>query len=557
MAFDMKLLDAIQSKIDENWLLPEPYRDMFEALRLLEEEDFDDAHKRNDALRIKITKAIRECDPQYCDIFYEQYKRCLLFDAPHFLDAYLLYLEIDRPPKDRFYQPRRRIMKQVVDALQALVDDELDEVFLSMPPRVGKTTLIMFFETWLIGRDPERSNLYSAYSDTITNAFYQGILELINDPHTYKWADVFPGCKIADKNKQLETLNINRSKRYPSLTCRSLYGTLNGACDCNGFLISDDLIGGIEEALNKDRMVAAWTKVDNNLLTRAKEHAKILWCGTRWSMIDPIGVRMDLLVNDENYKDVRYKIINLPALDENDESNFDYDYGVGFSTDYYRRKRASFERNADMASWNAQYLQEPIEREGALFEADGFKYYDGELPPVEELSRIFMPIDPAFGGGDFVAAPIVYQFGDEGFVHDVVYSDCDKSITIPLLATKIIRHRVDRVQVEANKTTQSFAEELREELRKREYRCTITTKPAPNNKSKEVRIFERAPDIREHFLFRASGKREKSYELFMTNIFSFKILGKNKHDDAPDSMAMAADILDIRKNRVEIFQRPF
>ena len=168
-----------------------------------------------------------------------------------------------------------------------------------------------------------------------------------------------------------------------------------------------------------------------------------------------------------------------------------------------------------------------------------------------------MPVDPAFGGGDFVAAPIVYQYGDEGFVHDVVYSDCDKSITIPLLATKIIRHGVNRVQVEANKTTQSFAEELREELRKRDYRCTITTKPAPNNKSKEVRIFERAPDIREHFLFRASGKREKSYELFMTNIFSFKILGKNKHDDAPDSMAMAADILDIRKNRVEIFQRPF
>lgn len=162
-----------------------------------------------------------------------------------------------------FINPRRKVLKRAVDALQKLTDDELDELFISMPPRVGKTTILMFFVTWLIGRNSELSNLYSAYSDTITKAFYNGVLEIINDPVTYLWHDVFPNAKLVQTNSQDETINIDRKKRYPSLTCRSLYGTLNGACDCNGFEISDDLIGGIEEALNKDRLVSAWSKVDN------------------------------------------------------------------------------------------------------------------------------------------------------------------------------------------------------------------------------------------------------------------------------------------------------
>ena len=127
-----------------------------------------------------------------------------------------------------------------------------------MPPRVGKTTMLMMFVTWLVGRDSEKSNLYSAYSDVITSAFYNGCLEIINDPATYLWHDVFPTAKVVSTNAKDETFNIDRKKRYPSLTCRSLYGTLNGACDCNGLLLSDDLIGGIEEALNKDRLASAW-----------------------------------------------------------------------------------------------------------------------------------------------------------------------------------------------------------------------------------------------------------------------------------------------------------
>lgn len=550
----MRLLETIGKKIESEPYKIEAYDDYFSICRSVEEKDFEAAHKGNAWLRSMLAKNMK--DSGNITAFFELYKKTLLFDAKYDFDCYLLYLEINREPKDRFYQPRRKILLPLVQAMQDLADDKLDELFLSMPPRIGKTSLIMFFITWLLGKDPEKSNLYSAYSDTITSAFYNGVLEVINDPNTYLWHDVFPSSNIISTNSKDETLNIDRRKRYPSLTCRSLYGTLNGACDCNGFLISDDLIGGIEEALNKDRLVAAWSKVDNNFLPRAKEFAKRLWVGTRWSIIDPAGIRMELLKNDKRFANVRYKIINVPALDEKDESNFDYDYGVGFSTEYYRQRRASFERNNDMASWLAQYMGQPIEREGTLFTPEDFRFYNGELPNCEP-DRVFMAIDPAFGGGDFVAAPICFQYGDDVYVHDVVFDDGDKRITLPLLVDAIGKYEVAACQIEVSKATSGYKDELAAKLKEKNLRINLISKAASPLKAKEQRIFDKAPNIRENMIFRESGKRSKAYELFIQNVFSFKMFGKNKHDDAPDSLAMAIDLAFGRQREAKVFTRMF
>lgn len=549
-----KISESILRAIERRPADFDAYQDLFSLCRDWASEDHAAAHKANNLLRGKLlTQAAKGQEGS----FYGLWRKSLLFEAPDDFDCYLTYLEIDRKASERFYLPRKRIMGKVVQNLQRLADDKLDELFISMPPRVGKTSILMFFTTWLIGRNSEASNLYSAYSDVITAAFYRGVLEILQDPTTYLWRDVFPNAKLVETNAKDETLNIDRRKRYPSLTCRSLYGTLNGACDCNGFEISDDLIGGIEEALNKDRLMSAWSKVDNNLLPRAKEKAKILWCGTRWSMVDPAGIRMELLQNDEKFRNRRFEIMNLPALDENDESQFCYDYGVGFSTEYYRQRRASFERNNDMASWTAQYMGQPIERDGALFSPGDFRYYNGTLPDGEP-DRIFMAVDPAFGGGDFVAAPVCYQYGNDVYVHDVVYDDGDKRVTQPLLVAAIMKHNVQAAQFEATKATMDYKEGVEEQLKAKGYRLNITTKAAPTDKAKFQRIFDKAPDIRENMVFLESGKRSKAYSLFMQNVFSYTMFKKSAHDDAPDSLTMAMNMVrSLDGNRISVFARPF
>lgn len=488
---------------------------------------------------------------------YELVKQTYLWAAPKDFDSYLVYLEWNRKPEERFYLPRRRVIKPFVESLQALADDELDELFLSCPPRVGKTSLLMFYMTWTIGRNSEQANLYCAYSDVITSAFYNGVLEIINDPVTYTWHEIFPGAELVATNSKDETLNIDRRKRYASLTCRSLYSTLNGAVDVNGILMSDDLISGIEEAMSKDRLTAAWSKVDNNLLTRAKSGCKILWCGTRWSLTDPIGQRIDTVLNNPKFAQRRIKIINIPALNEKDESNFHYKYGVGFDTSYYQQRRASFERNNDMASWNAQYQGEPIERDGAVFSPGDFRYYNGVLPEGEP-DRIFAALDPSWGGGDFCAMPVIFKYGNELYVHDVVYDNGDKRVTQALVADKVIEHGVGALQVEATKMTEDYAEGVDEILRKRKKRINLTTRVAQRTTGgKTQRIFDKAPDIRERMVFLDDGKRSKPYQLFMQNVYSFKIVGKNKNDDAPDSLCMAVCMDEETSYRPRVMQRLF
>ena len=488
----------------------------------------------------------------------ELYHQALIEAGREDFDSFMLALEFKRPPAEQFWRPRRKLLMPDCEALQALEDDELDELFDGKPPRVGKTTLIMMFVLWVMGRNSERSNLYSSFTQIVVDTFYNGMLEVLQDPVTYAYGDVFPGLKLLGTNAKDTTLDLGRRKRYHSFTGRPIGGSLNGSCDSNGYIIGDDLCSGIEEALSKDRMAALWTKVDNNFLTRAKEKCKRLWIGTRWSLVDPQGLRLDLLMNDPQYRDVRWKCINTPALNAEDKSNFEYSYGVGFTTNYFMKRRASFERNNDMASWLAQYQGEPIERDGAIFSPDDLRYYNGTLPDADP-DRVFMVVDPAWGGGDFVAGPVVKQYGNDLYIVDVVYDNGDKRVTEPLIVRKVKEHEVQALFIEATKTTQSYVDEVNAALRDAGIHINVqsTTKHFTGN-GKEQRIFDKAPEIREKMVFLESGLRSKEYELFMQNVFSFSIGRKNVHDDAPDSLAMTIVMAIFGyMNRAEVVKRPF
>lgn len=506
--------------------------------------------------RKEIKKAMQDKNEGVSVKWHTLYRQMLLYAAPYDFDSYLLYLEMNRKPTERFYYPRRKVLLPVVRAMQELVDDELDELVISMPPRVGKTTMLLMFVTWVLGKYPERSNLYCAYSDTITSTFYDGLIEVLQDKTTYLWGEIFPNSPIVDTNAKNETIDVGRKKRYSSITCRSLYGTLNGACDCDGLLISDDLLSGIEEVLNPTRLDGAWTRVDNNLIPRAKLSAKKLWVGTRWSIGDPTGRRIELLENEKAYANERIKVINLPALDENGNSNFDYLYKKGFSTEYFNERRASFERNNDTASWLAQYMGEPIERQGTLFTIDTMRFYNGTLPEGEP-DRVFAYCDCAFGGGDFTSFPIAYQYGDRIFIHDCVFDNGDKNVTQPKVAEKIIKNKIGSADFEYNNGGESYADTVADMVTKRGGHCNINGRYAYTRKKKETRIYEFAPEIRE-FYFLDTSHRSKEYEKFFQNLLAFTIEGKVKNDDAPDSLAGLAEMAkSITVSNVQIIDRPF
>lgn len=487
-----------------------------------------------------------ETDPfEIRDKYFEIY----LIEAHYLLESFMIYMEKNRPPWERFYLPRRNPLNQVAQLIQDLYDDKLDEGMVFCPGRIGKTQIVKMGNLWFGSNRPERSNLYSAYSEKITGGYYDGIKEMITDP-TYTYHEIYPENTIngLTDGKDL-TIDINRKKTYPTFTMRSIYGTLNGACDCDGLGVYDDLFSGIDEALSEDRQNTVWGKFDNNYMPRIKPgKAKLIGIGTRWAPKDVQGRRLELLLNDPEYKDIRHREIIIPALNENGESNFDYPYKLGYTTLDYRRRMVSFENNDDMASWFAQYQQEPIERKGQMFNVDNMNFFNpAEIEGIKP-DRIFAANDPAYGGGDFVSMPICYEIKGNHYVVDAVYNDGDKEITVPEVTSRMEDHidkfprKTAEVHFEETKTTAEYRKLCEKVWENDGYPINTSHDPADNKVAKMDRIKNHAPDIRKLY-FIDMKYQTKEYRKYFQNILGCTYEGKMKHDDGVDSTAQLCDMI--------------
>lgn len=522
----------------------ELYQNQYDAFQLLLNLNRDFPFKENKEIRqyaMQISKYVHEMadfvagntgSGKFNDLYY----KLLLLEAPYLLDSYMIYIEKNREPQSRFYLPRRKTLIRIVNKLQMLADDELDELFIHLPGRTGKTQSITEFNAWYASKFPEKSNLYCSYSDAVAKSYYDGILELLTDP-TYLHSEVFPDFKIVSTDAKGNTIDLVRKKKYKSITCKGLTAGLNGLCDCTGIEIGDDLIEGIQDAMNPDILKRKQTIVDNNYIPRAKTGAKRLWCGTSWALQDPYQNRLEFLKNNSKAKYIRWDVIKIPALNENDESNFDYDYDVGFSTQHYQQIRAKFEANEDMASWLAQYQQEPIEREGALFTPEFMRFYKGDSElPAGEPDNIVAACDVAFGGSDFLAFGVLYIYGEEKYLVDCIFDNHEKDITQPRIVQMILKHQVQRSFWEYNNGGDGYKDDIKRLLKEKGYIHNMIGAYAPTGKRKEDRIFDAAPEIRQ-IKFLEDGYRDQDYQKMMQNVFSYKIEGKNKHEDACDMLA--------------------
>ena len=482
--------------------------------------------------------------PGFYDLLGETYRLA----AKDSLDDYLIFLEWKRDPDKKFYIPRRRVLKDLVADLEDLFYGRIDFLGVSMPPRTGKSTLCIMFMTWVIGKRPLIANVMSGHSDKLTDGFYREILSIITDTDTYNWQEVFKGVSVVDKSAKNETIDLVTTKRFPTMTCRSIGGTLTGAVEIGkgGILYCDDLIEDLEESLNPVRLQAKYDAYLNQLKDRKKMGALELMIGTRWNVFDPLGRIQQQYMNDPKY---RFRVI--PALNEEDHSNFTYDYDLGFDDAYYHDMRDSI----DAATWAAKYMGTPYIREGLLFPRDELNYYNGVLPDGQP-DRVVAVCDTAWGGGDSLSMVFGYVYSDTVYIHDVVFNNGDKTVTRPEVIAKMKMHMPHVTRFEQNNGGDEYADVVDSELRKDGVRLNITSKRAPTTQSKLSRIIMFAPEIKK-FVFIDEKNRTPEYRAFMNELTMFVQTGKNPHDDAPDSLAMLVDFMSGGVARITAVRRPF
>ena len=475
---------------------------------------------------------------------YNLYLDVLRIVAPYDFASYNKYLEIDEDhtdPNRAFYHHRKDHMREMFDAFNRMeVYDEYDILLISMPPRTGKTTTGIRFLSWIIGKYPESTELATSYSDSITTSFYIGVMEIVQGQ---RFKEIFSDAPLVNQNAKREEIWLKVAKRYPSITFVPIGGSMTGRCEAGKYLYCDDLVSGIEEALSITRLEKLWQMYTVNCKQRKKDGCKEIHVATRWSVHDVIS---KLAVENEN--NPRCKIINLSCYDENEESNFDF-LG-GFSTKYYK----DIEGSMDAISFGALYKQEPIEREGLLYNKDELKYYF-QLPE-ERPDAIIAICDSKNLGVDFVSSPIAYMYGEEVYIEDIVYNQGLPEITRPAVANKWMEHNVVRADVELNNGGNYYAEDLNELIREKGGRTAIRIFYTGNNKN--VKIITYSDFVKKNFIFRhpSTYSKKSDYAKFMADLFKWTQVGKNKHDDAPDSLAMLAQLIqDMTFNQIKILNR--
>lgn len=518
--------------------------DYFECLRLLAEVDFTEAHQRNKDVRRLSARYAKE---QLSADMLELNKRSLLFDAPYDFDAAIRYAEWDREPKKKFYEPRRRQLKVAVDALQALEERKIRLLGIMMPPGAGKTTTGIMYLIWSGMRHPELSILGGSHSNSFLRGVYDEILRMLDPCGEYLWHDIFPDVKLVNTNAKDMRIDLGKAKRFETFEFSSIGSGNAGKVRASNLLYADDLVDGIESAMSKDRMDKLWQQYYTDLRQRMIGDCAELLIQTPWTLHDPID-RLETTHAD----DPKAQFIHLPALDENDESNFDYPYGVGFTTQFYHEQRDIM----DDASWRALYMTQPIEREGQLYNEDELRRYF-ELPD-REPDAILSICDTKDKGTDYAFMPVAFQYGQDFYIEFMLCDNSAPEIVEARLVTELVRFKVQMSRFESNSAGGKVAEKVQKEVKERGGITHITTKYTTANK--ETKIIVNSPWVKEHCLFKDSSiiKGDKEYRRALNFLCSYTMAGRNKNDDAPDGMAMLAEyVQSLEGNKAEVFRRPW
>lgn len=461
---------------------------------------------------------------------------------------YLLFLEHKREPRKMFYKPKIKQFEkfQLIESYQGMLDDKYDILCISMPPGTGKTTLLKFFHSAVIGWFPDDYSLFYSHSGDITRMYYDGVYQMVDDTLEYAWHDIFPDLKITSTNALMQQFNVGKYKPFPSLQTTSVGAKSAGKVRASKFLLTDDMIGGIEEALNKNYLDKMWEKYTVDALQRKtidsnNNACKEIMQATRWSTQDVIGRVIDIYEGDN-----RVRVISIPATDpETGDSNFDYAIG-GFTKEFFARQALMM----DDVSYNCLYMQQPVEREGLLFPEEKIMRYK-ELP-TSKIERITAQADTKSTGTDFFVLPVLikYEGKDLYYCVDCVCSNSsDYEAQYENSANLLADNKVEDCEFEGNSGGDRVSLEVDKRVLEKGWICNISSRMTETNK--EARIYQCSNWILQHVVFkdRKLYTPKEPYGVMMSLLVQYSTSGKKQLDDVPDTFANFALRIQRRKPR--------
>lgn len=436
-----------------------------------------------------------------------------------------------------------------------LGENKLELLRASYFPGAGKTYAGNLTCCFLFGVT-EKSVLRITYSDDLCTSFTKQILNIIETPQYKK---VFPKFDLLSKD--LYKTKKNGEIWFSFYNKASFYATTRDG-QATGkradYLMIDDITKGAKEAYSVEVHNQIINSYDSDWCSRADDSDQIvIMLGTMWSPYDLLNEvqkraeKFSPLVIDPNFKyckkteDELNVFIGVPILDyDTDMSTCEKRY----STDKMRRKRASYR---DKSLFNAVYQQQPEAPLELIFDHRNLLHYNDKTYPQEILDGDYecrAMIDPARKGFDYFAMGIFKRYmidkdneiWSKWYLVDCVFRRNIYKNLRGIIMQKIVRHRVSNLKVETN-TSSELPDMIEEDLAREHNYRDIEVDGIYSTENKDEKISNARVGIVEEIVYPDQYMYDEASEMgelmvqFTTYDTSVRV---NKHDDAPDMIAM-------------------
>lgn len=432
------------------------------------------------------------------------------------------------------------------DALDKVIKGEITRLIINIAPRYSKTQVaVKSFIGKGLAHNPAARFIHLSYSKNLALDNSEAVKDLVT---SMEYKAMFPDVKLKrDSTAKNKWYTTRKGGVYATATGGQVTGFGAGIVDpakakdeeidgdiddelrylecANGFggaIIIDDPIKP-EDADSDLKRTRINQRFDNTIRSRVNSRkTPIVICMQRVHEDDLCGH----LIREEPGV---WTVISLPAIQEDGTALWPHKHTIEELYALQKKDEVVFSR---------QYQQNPKPKEGLLFPKEELKYYTPDLYPDQPEYK-YMPVDPADEGGDDNAAPFAHLHGDRILIADVIYNTHGTDINGPRIVEEAVTGRYNQVEIEGVAGWRVFAKQVRTAINERYEDCEVRIIKS-QHAGKETRIIAMHAFIKHHCYFLDTSLWSPEYRKFMECLTSYSRTGTNKHDDAPDVMAILA-----------------
>jgi predicted phage terminase large subunit-like protein len=445
------------------------------------------------------------------------------------------YCKIRNP---KFFRDEHDYQRELASDLQALFEGRLinpatgkpyKKFMINIPPRHGKSYMLILFCEWCFGRDPNLQIISVSYNEKLASRFARAVRDDIDatkiDPKYTIFNDVFPNVhtKYGDASHMFWSLEGS----FFSYLATGMGGTITGiGCKLG---IIDDPIKNAEEAYNDNVLSDQWDWYRDTFLSRIEEGGLQIVNHTRWSTKDLCG-RLLEAAPDEWY------VFKRSAYDE-EKGEMLCPKILSYAS-YMDKRSLMSDAIAD-----ANFQQKPVDIKGRLYTS--FATYD--TLPEGKTGRIIAYVDTADLGGDFLCCIVASAIDGQAYVLDILYTDKPMEYTEPAVAAMLYLNAASKAKIESNNGGRGFARSVERLLWENHQDRKVQVEWFTQTANKAARIRAESTFVMRNIIFPSSWIHR--FSDFAQAMIGYNAEGKNKHDDAPDAVTGLAEMIQGKERR--------